>query len=178
MSDEVSGEHEIVEKLKEEYPASHALKEAGNVAGIPGVLIEEGHAPIPVVVKHSRIQQMWTALIAVTLTFALAIGSLVYSMTVIANDKQDTQDSLKCVRGSTGEFYEAVGNSIKLLVDLNVPITEALIELAADNPAGIREALEGAQATIDGTDGTPGEEAVRMAIDEAVAAYDAAVLAC
>lgn len=98
------------------------------------------------------------------------VAGLVYALRASTHREDALNESLQCVRRSAFVYESAIGDGVKLIVDLDVPITKALLALESGNQIGLDSALLEIERTIDG-DGTadyPGSENIKKSIDSAV----------
>lgn len=89
-------------------------------------------------------------------------------------------ESLDCVRRSAYQYEQAVGDAVKLIVDMDVPITRALVAVGRRDDAALQAALNEVDIIIngDGTPEHPGSEAINEAIDRAITARRTALNEC
>ena len=76
------------------------------------------------------------------------VGGLVYALKASTTREDNLNRSLQCVRASAYEYESAVGDAVKLLVDLNIPITEGLTAFGRDDIDGLQAALAHADESI------------------------------
>lgn len=76
------------------------------------------------------------------------VGGLVFALKASTTREDNLNRSLQCVRESAYEYESAVGDAVKLLVDLNIPITEGLAAFGRDDMAGLQMALRHADESV------------------------------
>lgn len=110
------------------------------------------------------------------LCFSILILACVAGLWVALQASLEREDSLNtslaCVRESSYEYDDAIGNAVKLLVDMDVPLHRALIAVGRQDHDGLVAALEEADVAVANVD------EIKTKIDQAVTARRVAVEGC
>ena len=101
-----------------------------------------------------------------------SFGVVTYALVASLDREGDARESLNCVRASTVDYDEALGDAVKLLVDLDVPITKALVAVGRGDDAALEQALAETDRTV--ADAGP----VKAHIDDAIKARRVALQEC
>jgi hypothetical protein len=106
------------------------------------------------------------------LTVLVCVFGLVFALRGSLNRESQLSDSLQCVRESSTEFDTALGEAVNLIVDMDVPITQALIAVALNDHDGLLLAVQDADELVRSAD------AIKDNIDIAIQARKTALEKC
>lgn len=121
----------------------------------------------------------FTILCLAVLLLTCVMG-LVYALRSSLSREDQLAASLQCVRDSAYEWEYAVGDAVKLIVNLDVPKTEALVAIARSDEVALNTALDGIDLIIsgDGTVENLGSERTKEQVERALRARRTALLEC
>jgi hypothetical protein len=127
--------------------------------------------------RHGRAVVKWTIL-CLTLLLLSCVGGLIYALRASLQREGALSTSLGCVRASAYVYESAVVDSINLLVDLDVPITEALIAVAQGEEEELIAAVSEADKVVNGVGSGKSVIEVKANLDLAIKARQTALDKC